>query len=362
MKFIDEVTIHVQAGKGGDGCCSFRREKFIPFGGPDGGDGGHGGDVYLRATSRLHTLVDLNYKREYQAEKGKSGSGSLCTGKSGENLIIEVPIGTVVWEHDTHEMIGDLIQDNQLLLVAKGGRGGLGNHHFKTSTNRSPRRIIKGTLGDERNLKLELRLLADVGLLGFPNAGKSTLISKVSAAKPKIADYPFTTMNPHLGVVKVGDTSFVMADVPGLLEGASSGVGLGIRFLKHLSRTTLLLHIVDLAVALSPKNSKHNQLEPEVIIAKNLIEQINIIENELEKYNDPRLTNTTRWIVINKVDLLMQEQLNKVIEEFSKFINTFVNKSINKLFWISAVSGFGVNELCKNIVGYLGASNGEHEQ
>ena len=354
MKFIDEVTIHVQAGKGGDGCCSFRREKFIPWGGPDGGDGGDGGDIFLQATSRLHTLVDLNYKKDYQAEKGKSGSGSLCSGKSGENLTIEVPIGTVVWEYDTEEMIGDLIQDGQLLLVAKGGRGGLGNHHFKTSTNRSPRRIIKGTLGDERNLRLELRLLADVGLLGFPNAGKSTLISKVTAAKPKIADYPFTTMNPHLGVVKVGDTSFVMADVPGLLEGASSGVGLGIRFLKHLSRTKLLLHMVDLSVSLEQASND------EIIIAKNLIKQINIIELELKKYNDSKLNNTVRWIIINKIDLLNREQLNIIIEEFNKLKN--INQNIVKIFWISGVSGIGINELCKNIVGYLGASHGEHKQ
>lgn len=360
MKFIDEVTIHVQAGKGGDGCCSFRREKFIPWGGPDGGDGGHGGHVYLKATSRLHTLVDLNYKKDYQAEKGKSGSGSLCSGKSGEHLIIEVPVGTVVWEHDTNEIIGDLIQDSQVLLVANGGRGGLGNHHFKSSTNRSPRKIIKGELGDERNLKLELRLLADVGLLGFPNAGKSTLISKVTAAKPKIADYPFTTMNPHLGVVKVGDSSFVMADVPGLLEGASSGTGLGIRFLKHLSRTRLLLHMVDLSVSLNYKpDLNDNSVINEFIVAKNLIEQINIIENELEKYNDQQLTSTVRWIVINKIDLLMPEKLQTIITEFNKLKTT--NQNIIKIFWISAVSMTGVNELCKNIMGYLGASHGEYQ-
>lgn len=346
MKFIDEVTVHIQAGRGGNGCCSFRREKFIPWGGPDGGDGGHGGDIFLQATSKLHTLVDLNYKKDYQAENGKPGSGSLRSGKSGQHLIIEVPIGTVVWEFDTHEMIGDLIQDDQILLVAKGGRGGLGNHHFKSSTNRSPRKIIQGSLGDERNLRLELRLLADVGLLGLPNAGKSTLISKLSAARPKIADYPFTTMNPHLGVVKVGDTSFVMADVPGLLEGASSGVGLGIRFLKHLSRTKLLLHMVDLADVLEQDATNSEN------IAKNVMKQINIIVKELEKYNDARLNHIVRWIVINKVDLLAKEQLNILIKEVNKF------KNINKIFWISAVSGVGINELCKNIVGYLGALNG----
>jgi GTP-binding protein len=340
MKFIDEVTVHIQAGKGGDGCCSFRREKFIPFGGPDGGNGGNGGDIYLQATSRLHTLVDLNYKKSYKAENGKAGSGSLCTGKSGEHLVIRVPIGTIAKEADTGEIIGDLIEDQQVVLVAKGGQGGLGNYNFKSSTNRAPRKIIKGTLGDERNLHLELKLLADVGLLGFPNAGKSSLISKVSSAKPKIADYPFTTINPHLGVVKVDDTSFVMADVPGLLEGAASGVGLGIRFLKHLSRTALLLHVVDLAAALSdPPNSD--------IILDNLIKQINIIEQELEKYQDPELTVKTRWIAINKVDLLSKEQLNKLSK---KLLN---NKKYNKIFWISAVSGFGINELCKEIIKHL---------
>ncbi|MGD0465170.1 MAG: Obg family GTPase CgtA [Gammaproteobacteria bacterium] len=342
MKFIDEVTVHIQAGKGGDGCCSFRREKFIPFGGPDGGNGGNGGDIYLQATSRLHTLVDLNYKKSYKAENGKAGSGSLCTGKSGEHLVIRVPIGTIAKEADTGEIIGDLIEDQQVVLVAKGGQGGLGNYNFKSSTNRAPRKIIKGTLGDERNLHLELKLLADVGLLGFPNAGKSSLISKVSSAKPKIADYPFTTINPHLGVVKVDDTSFVMADVPGLLEGAASGVGLGIRFLKHLSRTALLLHVVDLAAALSdPPNSD--------IILDNLIKQINIIEQELEKYQDPELTVKTRWIAINKVDLLSKEQLNKLSKKLLN--NKKYNK--NKIFWISAVSGFGINELCKEIIKHL---------
>lgn len=358
MKFIDEVTIHVQAGKGGDGCCSFRREKFIPWGGPDGGDGGDGGSIYLQATSRLNTLVDLNYKKDYQADKGRSGSGSLCSGKSGEDLIIEVPIGTVVWEMDTNEIIGDLIQDNQLLLVANGGRGGLGNHHFKSSTNRSPRKIIKGELGEEHTLKLELRLLADVGLLGFPNAGKSTLISKVTAAKPKIADYPFTTMNPHLGVVKIGDSSFVMADVPGLIEGAANGAGLGIRFLKHLSRTRLLLHMVDLAVCLKYKPEDDDQAAiDESIIVKNIIKQLDIIEDELQKYDDHKLKHAVRWIVINKIDLLTPEKLQKVITKFNQLKN--INNNI-KLFWISAANMAGVNDLCKNIAGYLGVNNGRY--
>lgn len=340
MKFIDEVTIHVQAGKGGDGCCSFRREKFIPFGGPDGGNGGNGGDIYVQATSRLHTLVDLNYKKSYKAENGKPGRGSLCSGRYGEQLIIQVPIGTIIKEADTQEIIGDLITDQQLLLVAKGGSGGLGNYNFKSSTNRAPRKIIKGSLGEERNLHLELRMLADVGLLGIPNAGKSSLISKISSAKPKIADYPFTTINPNLGVVKVNNTSFVMADIPGLLAGAASGVGLGIRFLKHLSRTALLLHMVDLAVCLTKKN-----------LLTNIINQINIINQELEQYNNQELKYKPRWIIINKVDLLSldQEQLNKL---HNKLLN---NKKINNntIFFISTITGFGLKELCKEIIKYL---------
>ena len=360
MKFIDEVTIHIQAGKGGDGCCSFRREKFIPFGGPDGGNGGNGGDIYLQATSRLHTLVDLNYKKSYQAENGKSGSGNLRSGKSGKSLIIKVPVGTIAKETNTGEIIGDLIEDQQLVLIAKGGQGGLGNYNFKSSTNRAPRKIIKGSLGDECNLHLELRLLADVGLLGFPNAGKSSLISKVSSAKPKIADYPFTTINPHLGVVKFDDTSFVMADVPGLLEGAASGVGLGIRFLKHLSRTALLLHVVDLAVAFSHNDSDEDS---DVILLDNLIKQINIIEQELEKYHDSKLITKIRWIAINKVDLLSKEQLNILSKKLLKVLkdrNSSGNKI--KIFWISAVSGFGVNDLCREVIKYLKIQNDQDQK
>lgn len=343
MKFIDEVIINVKAGNGGDGCCSFRREKFIPWGGPDGGNGGSGGSVYLKSTGRLNTLIDLIYKKDYQAHKGKSGSGNLCSGKSAEDLIINVPIGTLVWAQETNELIGDLSEDNQLLLVAKGGRGGIGNHHFKSSTNRSPRKIIKGELGEERLLKLELRLLADVGLLGFPNAGKSTLISKISAARPKIANYPFTTMRPHLGVVKVKDSSFVIADIPGLIEGASAGAGLGIKFLKHLSRTKLLLHMIDLYVSFSQYNSNDS-----IDIVQNLITQLKVIENELKVYNDPKLNNITRWIVINKVDLIPIEQLNLIKQQFYNRYNQIV-----KIFWVSAISNIGLNDLCKNIMTYL---------
>lgn len=340
MKFIDEVAIHVQAGKGGSGCCSFRREKFIPFGGPDGGDGGDGGDVYLQATSRLHTLVDLNYKKSYQAPDGKAGSGNLRSGKSGKHLIIQVPIGTIVKEVNTGETIGDLTTDQQILLVAKGGQGGLGNHHFKSSTNRAPRRIIKGSLGEEHNLHLELRLLADVGLLGFPNAGKSSLISQISAAKPKIADYPFTTMTPHLGVVKVNDASFVMADIPGLLEGASQGVGLGIRFLKHLSRTALLLHMVDLEQCLSEEGSDD--------LVEQIIKQINIINQELTQYKDPVLKIKPRWLVINKIDLIEPKQLTILSKQLMQHKN--LKKHKYKIFWISTINKTGLNDLCKEII------------
>jgi GTP-binding protein len=359
MKFIDEATILVHAGKGGDGCCSFRREKFIPFGGPNGGDGGQGGSIYLRATSRLNTLIDLNYKKIYQAENGKPGKGNLCSGRSGQELIINVPIGTMVWEDDTNEIIGDLVAEDQLVVVAQGGKGGLGNHHFKSSTNRTPRKIIKGQLGEKRNLKLELKLLADVGLLGFPNAGKSTLINKVSAARPKIANYPFTTLEPKLGVVKVGQNSFVMADVPGLLEGASQGVGLGFKFLRHLSRNKLLLHMVDLSNSLMVESTQpdNNGIDENSII-DNLIKQIKIIESELKNYRDQKLHNIQRWIIINKVDLLMPKQLNSLINRFStKYKNTVTN---NRVFFISAVSGYGIDELCKNIIEYLGDNYGKY--
>lgn len=363
MKFIDELTIQVKAGKGGDGCCSFRREKFIPFGGPDGGNGGNGGDIYLRATLRLNTLVDLNYRKEYKADKGQSGSGNLRSGKFGENLIIDVPIGTIVWENDTGEMIGDLIEEDQLLLVAQGGQGGLGNHNFKSSINRAPRKIIKGSLGEERNLRLELRLLADVGLLGFPNVGKSTFISKVSAAKPKIADYPFTTIKPHLGMVRCNGGSFVIADIPGILEGASAGVGLGIRFLKHLSRNKLLLHMVDLSTCLPDVYLEEDFNDYDNLIVENLISQIKVIETELKTYNDIQLNNIVRWIVINKIDILTMNKLSNIIKKIANYnIANRVDDNINvikelkntKIYWISAVSGNGVQQLCNDIMVYLG--------
>lgn len=248
MKFVDEATIRVVGGDGGDGCMSFRREKFIPFGGPNGGDGGDGGSVYLVADEAYNTLIDFRYKRHHEAKRGSKGQGSQCTGKSGDDLLVKVPVGTTVYDADTEELIGDLVEHNQSLLVARGGFHGLGNLRFKSSTNRAPRQTTPGTPGEKRNLRLELKVLADVGLLGLPNAGKSTFIRAVSAAQPKVADYPFTTLHPYLGVVRIEEyRSFVVADIPGLIEGAAEGAGLGVHFLKHLARTRLLLHIVDVA-------------------------------------------------------------------------------------------------------------------
>jgi GTP-binding protein len=248
MKFVDEARITVMAGNGGNGCASFRREKYVPFGGPDGGDGGAGGSVYLIGNEGLNTLVDFRHQRQFKAQRGVDGMSRQCTGKGGEDLFIRVPVGTIVQNVQTDEVIGDVTEDSQTLLVAQGGQGGRGNIRFKSSTNRAPRQFTNGTPGEQRDLQLELKLLADVGLLGFPNAGKSTLVRAVSAATPKVADYPFTTLYPNLGVVRLGvDRSFVMADVPGLIEGAADGAGLGIQFLKHIQRTRLLLHLVDIA-------------------------------------------------------------------------------------------------------------------
>lgn len=289
MRFVDEVEIEVEGGRGGDGCASFRREKYVPFGGPDGGDGGDGGHVYLVAEEGLNTLVDFRHRRRFRAERGANGMGREMTGRSGADLELAVPVGTVVTDADTGELIGDLTEHGQRLLVARGGRGGLGNVHFKSSTNRAPRQFTRGTPGERRRLRLELRLLADVGLLGFPNAGKSTLLRAVSAATPKVADYPFTTLHPHLGVVRVGPgQSFVMADIPGLIEGAAEGAGLGIRFLRHLARTRLLLHLVDLDPPEGPQA---------------IVPQIQAIERELVHF-DPELAARPRWLVFNKIDRL----------------------------------------------------------
>jgi len=294
MKFVDEATIRVRAGNGGPGCLSFRREKYVPKGGPDGGDGGDGGSVLLVASDSTNTLADFRVARRYAAESGSPGAGRNMTGRSGGDLEIVVPRGTVVHDVDTGELIGDLTAVGQTLKVAEGGRGGLGNSRFKSSTNRSPRRTTPGTQGEARHLRLELRLIADVGLVGMPNAGKSTLIRAMSAARPKVADYPFTTLHPNLGVVAVGPLqSFVMADVPGLIEGAAEGAGLGIRFLKHLQRTRLLLHLIDIA----PMDTN---LSPAA--------GFRAIERELEKFSDD-LAEKPRWLVINKVDLLAPEAL-----------------------------------------------------
>jgi GTP-binding protein len=290
MKFIDEATIEVHAGDGGNGCVSFRREKYIPFGGPDGGDGGDGGSIYLEAESAMNTLVDFRHNRRFSAERGQNGMGSNRTGKSGADLVIKVPLGTLVHEEDTGELIGDLRHPGERLLVARGGFHGLGNTRYKSSTNRAPRQSKPGAPGEVRHLRLELRLLADVGLLGMPNAGKSTLIRAVSSARPKVADYPFTTLYPNLGVVRVGELrSFVMADVPGLIEGAAQGAGLGMQFLKHLSRTRLLLHLVDVSTMADP------------------VADIAVILKELEQFS-PQLAARERWLVLNKLDLVAPEE------------------------------------------------------
>lgn len=288
MKFVDEAKIRVEAGKGGDGCLSFRREKFIPEGGPDGGDGGDGGSIYLEADRNMNTLLDYRYNRLHRAEKGQHGMGSQCTGRSGDDMILKVPLGTKVFDRETDEYLGDLTEDGQRLCVARGGYHGLGNTRYKSSINRAPRQTTKGKPGEKRELKLELQVLADVGLLGYPNAGKSTLITAVSAATPKVADYPFTTLHPNLGVVKCRNAQpFVMADIPGLIEGASEGVGLGIRFLKHLSRTNLLLHVIDV-LPVDASDPVHSAVA---------------LLKELEKYGHG-LLEKPRWIVLNKIDLL----------------------------------------------------------
>jgi len=306
MKLVDEAEIQVFAGNGGNGCVGFRREKFIPLGGPDGGDGGDGGSVYLLADENLNTLVDFRHQRMFRAQRGENGMGRQMYGKGGEDLTIVVPVGTVVINVDTDEVIGDLTRHGQRLLVAKGGKGGLGNMHFKSSVNRAPRKALPGLPGEERTLKLELKLLADVGLLGFPNAGKSTFVRAVSAATPKVADYPFTTLYPNLGVVSVEPhRSFVIADIPGLIEGAADGAGLGAQFLRHVQRTRLLLHLVDMAPMAYGSE--------EGVVDASPAEQVRAIEHELRKH-DPAMLEKPRWLVLNKADLLFEDEARERAE------------------------------------------------
>ncbi len=333
MKFVDEAIIYVNAGRGGDGCLSFRREKYIPFGGPNGGDGGDGGSVFLRASLSLNTLVDFRHQRRHKAESGQQGMGSNCTGKAGNDLTIDVPVGTIVYDADTQECLGDIKTDGTLLLVAQGGFHGLGNTRYKSSTNRTPRQTSKGTPGEARTLKLELRVLADVGLLGLPNAGKSTLLNAVSSAKPKIADYPFTTLHPSLGVVSVSNhQSFVMADIPGLIEGASTGAGLGHRFLKHLGRTAVLLHLVDI----SPREGYCPIEAAKTIIA------------ELENYSADLLSKP-RWLVLNKIDAFPDDaSREKAIQDFLKGFGWE-----GPYFTLSALTRSGTTPLCHAIMEHI---------
>jgi len=319
MKFVDEVEIRAEAGDGGSGIVSFRREKYVPDGGPDGGDGGDGGSVYLQADENLNTLIDYQFERFHRAERGTNGQSRNCTGKKGEDLIVKVPVGTRIIDVDTQESLGDLTQDGQRIVVAKGGFHGLGNARFKSSTNRAPRQKTLGTPGEVRNLKLELMLLADVGLLGLPNAGKSTFIRSVSAAKPKVADYPFTTLIPNLGVVRPeANKSFVIADIPGLIEGASDGAGLGIRFLKHLERCRVLLHIIDVMP----------------VDGSNPVDNAFAIINELHQYS-PKLAEKPRWLVFNKIDLLPEDEAKalceQIAEELGESENIYSIAAINKL-------------------------------
>jgi GTP-binding protein len=329
MKFVDEATIEVIAGNGGGGSASFRREKYVQFGGPDGGDGGRGGSVFLEGDSGLNTLVDFRHQRKYKAENGQGGSGRQMTGRGGENIVIRVPLGTIVSDEESDEPVGDITEHKQQLLVAEGGRGGLGNLHFKSSTNRAPRQTVPATPGETRQLRFELKVLADVGLLGFPNAGKSTLISAVSAAHPKVADYPFTTLYPNLGVVRIDtDRSFVIADVPGLIEGAAEGAGLGIQFLKHLQRTRLLLQLVDIA-------PQDHEVDP--------AKQVRLLETELERF-DPELINKPRWLLFTKSDLLPAEEAQQKAEAFIKELGWTEGWAL-----ISSVSHEGTTEIMQRV-------------
>ena len=329
MKFIDEAKIFVKAGDGGNGIATFRREKYIPMGGPNGGDGGKGGSVYVVADRNINTLVDYRYTRKFLAQRGENGGSADCYGAGGDDIVLRMPVGTVVTDLNTGEVLADLDVHDKKILLAKGGKGGLGNTHFKSSTNRAPRQCTKGDPGEEFEVSLELRVLADVGLLGLPNAGKSTLIRAISAARPKVADYPFTTLHPNLGVVRVdAEKSFVVADVPGLIEGAADGAGLGIRFLKHLQRTRILLHLVDLA-----------PMDP----GADPVHDAKAIVDELAKH-DPALVAKPRWLVLNKLDLIPEEEREEKIAEFLKAYTEATGYD-GPVFPITAISGEGTRPL-----------------
>lgn len=337
MKFVDEARIHVQAGNGGRGCLSFRREKFLPFGGPDGGDGGHGGSVILRAAPGINTLADFRVERTFKAKSGQPGSGNDCFGRGGEDLVVPVPVGTVIRDSETGEQIGDLVNEGDELLVARGGKGGWGNTRFKSSTNRAPRQFGPGLPGEKRTLELEMRVIADVGLLGMPNAGKSTLISVLSSARPKIADYPFTTLHPNLGVVYCGEhRSFVMADIPGLIEGAAEGAGLGIRFLRHLQRTRVLWHVLDIA-----------PVDPEA----DPVRDARAIVAELKKFSKD-LAAKPRWLVLNKADLMPSDEAQKLAKDIVRRL-----RHKGPWFLVSAVSGQGTRQLAEQVMDLIEASN-----
>lgn len=336
MKFVDEARIHVQAGNGGRGCLSFRREKFLPFGGPDGGDGGHGGSVILRAAPGINTLADFRVERTFKAKSGQPGSGNDCFGRGGEDLVVPVPVGTVIRDSETGEQIGDLVNEGDELLVARGGKGGWGNTRFKSSTNRAPRQFGSGLPGEKRTLELEMRVIADVGLLGMPNAGKSTLISVLSSARPKIADYPFTTLHPNLGVVYCGEhRSFVMADIPGLIEGAAEGAGLGIRFLRHLQRTRVLWHVLDIA-----------PVDPEA----DPVRDARAIVAELKKFSKD-LAAKPRWLVLNKADLMPSDEAQKLAKDIVRRL-----RHKGPWFLVSAVSGQGTRQLAEQVMDLIEAS------
>ncbi|MGH8290848.1 MAG: Obg family GTPase CgtA [Steroidobacteraceae bacterium] len=333
MRFVDEARVKVQAGSGGRGSTSFRREKFVPYGGPDGGDGGNGGSVFLRATPGINTLADFRIERTWRAPHGQPGGTRDCTGRSGDDLSLPVPIGTTVRDADTGEELGDLTREGEMLAVARGGKGGWGNQRFKSSTNRAPRQFGPGLPGEKRSLELELKVIADVGLLGLPNAGKSTLIRAVSAARPKVAGYPFTTLHPNLGVVAVGEhRSFVMADIPGLIEGAAEGAGLGIRFLKHLQRTRLLLHLVDIA-----------PVDP----AADPVKDARAIVGELKKFSR-ELAAKPRWLVINKSDLLPEPEAQR---RARAIVRSLRYRGLH--FLVSGATGRGTRELCEAVMAFL---------